>query len=233
MRRQQGAGATTKSISGRSLRSLALAMSTISADPRNRKQSASMSQANELIARNSAGGAREVASQHTAMESKSVAGAGEQASQETHQAAVRRHLELLNGPDAADAHKGLGDLFAKRRMDDEAIRHYRRAVRLRPGHAKAYNNLGNVLWRARRDHEALACYRRAMALSPDLIEARTNLGLVQLDLGMIDEAVEVLESAVRKQPGSLKARVNLARALRQANRLDDAAECIEQALAVE
>jgi tetratricopeptide (TPR) repeat protein len=222
-----------KSISDRSLRSLVPTMGTIFPDPESMKQSASMSQVEQIVARKSAGGAREVGSQHATLESKSVAGASEQASRANHHAAVRRHLELLNGPDAAEAHKGLGDLFARRRIDDEAVKHYRRAVKLKPGYAQAYNNLGNVLWRSRRDHEALACYRRAIALSPELIEAQTNLGLVQLDLGMIDEAVEVLESAVRNQPGSIKARVNLARALRQANRLDEAAECIEQALAAE
>jgi tetratricopeptide (TPR) repeat protein len=191
-----------------------------------------MSQASEVTARESVGGARQAGAQNATIESRRVAGS-EQASRDDYPAAVRRHLERLNGPDAAEAHKGLGDLFARRRNDDEAIKHYRRAVKLRPEYAQAFNNLGNVLWRARRDREALVCYRRAIALSPELIEAQTNLGLVQLDLGMIDEAVGVLESAVRNQPASVKAQVNLARALRQADRLDEAAEHIEQALALE
>ena len=44
-----------------------------------------------------------------------------------------------------DAHNNLGNALREIGKEDEAILHYRAALRLKPDHPHAYNNLGNAL----------------------------------------------------------------------------------------
>ena len=58
---------------------------------------------------------------------------------------------------------------------DEAIPHYRQAIRLKPGHAIMHKNLGDALLAKDRLDEAVEQFREAVRLQPDFPEAREKL----------------------------------------------------------
>ena len=76
----------------------------------------------------------------------------------------------LNG-NQSNAYLGLGELLERQDRLDEAIKHYSRAVELRPSDT-GFLLLGRALERAGRPAEALAAYQAALKLSPDMPEAQ-------------------------------------------------------------
>ena len=61
-------------------------------------------------------------------------------------------------------------------MTEEAIDHYKEAIRIRPGFADAYNNLGIALVAEGKNEEAISHYKMAIGLNPDFAKAHYNLG---------------------------------------------------------
>jgi len=92
---------------------------------------------------------------------------------------------LLNGPQAADAHHGLGRLYAGRDLS-LSIEHLRKASARRPTDVDIRNDLGYALMRARRYGEAKVELATAAELAPGEVKSRNNL-LILLML-MRDEA---------------------------------------------
>ena len=60
-------------------------------------------------------------------------------------------------------------------MTEEAIDHYKEAIRIRPSFAIAHNNLGNALVQKGEMKEAIDHYRETLKLKPDLVAAQKNL----------------------------------------------------------
>ncbi|HEX3731109.1 MAG TPA: tetratricopeptide repeat protein, partial [Opitutaceae bacterium] len=85
-------------------------------------------------------------------------------------------------PDA-DAHYNLANiLLAEGRLDD-AVPHYREALRLKPDYPEACDNLGTALARLGNLDAAAAEYREALRLQPDYPRARSNLQVILRALG--------------------------------------------------
>ncbi len=70
-------------------------------------------------------------------------------------------------PDFAEAVEGLGELLQDEGRLDEAITHYRAAVRARREAAPFHNALGCALTRKNLFPEAVECFREAIGLQPD------------------------------------------------------------------
>jgi tetratricopeptide (TPR) repeat protein len=127
----------------------------------------------------------------------------------------------------------MGDLLALRRSDDQAIKHYKRAIELDPLYAEAHNNLGNVSWRQLNAPETAVHFRQAIAIRPNFIDAHVNLALVQIDTGAVDEAISSLQQLLEREPASPRAWQVLGRAFRRALRMDEALAAINRALALD
>ena len=56
-------------------------------------------------------------------------------------------------------------MFLQNRLD-EAIRHYREALRLTPGNPQIHSNLGDALVKQGQTAEAVRCYQEALRLNP-------------------------------------------------------------------
>jgi tetratricopeptide (TPR) repeat protein len=106
-----------------------------------------------------------------------------------------------------------GNALARRRQLDEAVTHYREALRLRPDFAAAHNNLANALAQQGNHQDAVAHYREALRLRPDLAGAHDNLGVTLKALGRLDEAGVSFREALRLNPGFGAAHLNLANLL--------------------
>ena len=61
------------------------------------------------------------------------------------------------------------------KMTEEAIDHYKEAIRIRPSFAIAHNNLGNALVQKGEVKEAVHHYMETVRLRPDLVAAQKNL----------------------------------------------------------
>jgi len=92
---------------------------------------------------------------------------------------------------------------------DEAIRAYREAVRLDPGHADAHVNLGRLLHERGGVAAAARHYRKAAALRPTDATAAYDLGVALQDLGRFEEAAEVYGAAIELAPGHADTYFNL------------------------
>jgi eukaryotic-like serine/threonine-protein kinase len=91
-------------------------------------------------------------------------------------------------PDAAIVQDWLGYELRKMGQLDNAIFHWKRAVRFDPNHASAWNELGSALLADGRNDEAVACLRKSVALDPSDSGARIMLREILLRQGRREEA---------------------------------------------
>ncbi|MBK5276957.1 MAG: tetratricopeptide repeat protein [Desulfuromonadales bacterium] len=77
-------------------------------------------------------------------------------------------------PESAEAHANLGHLYTDQNIE-EAIRHCRIAVELKPDLVLAWVNLGVALSRGRQNFEAISAYREALELDADLSDIHSSL----------------------------------------------------------
>ncbi len=120
------------------------------------------------------------------------------------------------------AEMNLGVALDKLGRADEAIAHYREAVRIRPDYAEAHYNLGVDMARKGQAEEAIAQYRRTLEIWPDYPYAHNNLGLALEREGKTDEAVAHYRAAVRSLPTFALAHNNLGSALGSQGKFDEA-----------
>ncbi|MBC8433214.1 MAG: tetratricopeptide repeat protein [Desulfobacterales bacterium] len=73
------------------------------------------------------------------------------------------------------SHYNLGTALEKQGRTEEAIEHYLKALRIRPGYVDAYNNLGVSLFSKRDVKGAIASFREALRIKPDYSRAKNNL----------------------------------------------------------
>lgn len=108
--------------------------------------------------------------------------------------------------------KALGDLFmlSPRRLYDQAIEAYQKALTLRPHYAEAQVGLGDAK-AAKGDHEgAIGHYQKALNLDP--LNARVHFSLGKIyygEKGLYYEAVNAYKKAIELDPYFLDARMGL------------------------
>jgi Flp pilus assembly protein TadD len=112
----------------------------------------------------------------------------------------------------------------------EAVDHYRHALRLQPTNADVLNNLGLALTELGRPAEAIVPLQQAVRLRPTSVEALNNLGLALTDVGRLSEAQAALEQALRLQPTFVDAHTNLATVSARLGRFAEALAGYEMSL---
>jgi len=135
-------------------------------------------------------------------------------------------------------HYNLGVLLLKEEKIDEAVKHWREAVRIRPEQhtiQKALENLlaridaaeklfnrGNVLAGQGELDEAIACYTKSLQLRPNYAPAHNNLGNALYLKGQFEQALAHYSRAVRYAPNLIDAHYNMAVLLARRGSTDDA-----------
>ena len=127
-------------------------------------------------------------------------------------------------------HNHLGAAFYKKGQIDEAIRHYREALRLNPDFAQAHNNLGAALEKEGQTDEAIRQYQEALRLKADYAEAHNNLGIIFYQQSRTDEAIRQFKEAIALKPVLAEAHYNLGAALDMKGQIDEAAREYQEAL---
>jgi tetratricopeptide (TPR) repeat protein len=90
-------------------------------------------------------------------------------------------------------HATLGNVLQDRGALEDAIRAYRRAIRLKPDFPDPYNDLGTAYFAQGHAVRAIESYRHAADLRPDHAVAQANLGSVYRKLGLPREARSALQ----------------------------------------
>jgi len=125
------------------------------------------------------------------------------------------------------AHYNLGLALAARDKREEAIKHYREALRICPGYCSVHTDLGIALAKQGRKEEAWTEYQQALACSPPSADVYNNLGLLLMGLERFDPAIAHFSEALRLDPRYVQALNNRGKAL--AARGDSAAAAADYA----
>ena len=109
-------------------------------------------------------------------------------------------------PNLAIVHNNLGiALFAKKKKE-EAIFHYKMAIKLKPNHTLAHYNLGIAMSTDQKNEEAISHYKIAIRLNPNFANAHYNLGVILVQTGDMKKATYHFSEALRLRPDFNKAR---------------------------
>ena len=81
-------------------------------------------------------------------------------------------------PEFAAAHSNLASVLQQQGKLQEALLHYKEAIRIAPTFADAYSNMGNTLKEMQDIQGALQCYQRAIQINPAFADAHSNLASI-------------------------------------------------------
>jgi tetratricopeptide (TPR) repeat protein len=112
-----------------------------------------------------------------------------------------------------EPYKALGDLFmtAPRRLFDQAIEAYAKAIEIRPFYADAYVGLGDAKAAKGDVDGAVVAYQKALTYNPVNARVHASLGkLYYSEKALYYESVQAYKKAIDLDPGYLDARTGLA-----------------------
>ncbi|OPX21719.1 MAG: hypothetical protein B1H03_06060 [Planctomycetales bacterium 4484_113] len=112
---------------------------------------------------------------------------------------------------------------------DEAAKHYRKAIELKPDFAEAYNNLGIVLCELGHYVESEASLQQSLQLRPHPYP-HCNLGDLYSRQGRFEAAEAELLAALKMKPDFAAAIYTLAQVLAKTERFEEAEQMYRQAL---
>jgi tetratricopeptide (TPR) repeat protein len=130
------------------------------------------------------------------------------------------------------AHNGLAAAYREAGRHEEAIVHYREALRLHPGLVSARVGLADALLATGRRDEALAAYRAALADDPADARGRSQLAKALAESGAFEQAEAELRRSLALEPeiGVAQVETNLGTVLLALRRPDEAALHYRRAL---
>jgi tetratricopeptide (TPR) repeat protein len=97
-------------------------------------------------------------------------------------------------------HNNMGTALSDQGRIEEAIAHYRSALRIAPRYVKAWNNLGIAYEASDQSAKAIETYQEALRLDPNDAETLNNLGSAYGKSGQTAKAIETIEQALRINP---------------------------------
>jgi tetratricopeptide (TPR) repeat protein len=116
-------------------------------------------------------------------------------------------------PTFAEPYKALGDLYltAPRRLFEEAIKAYAKAIELRPFYAEAHVGLGDALAAKGDVDQAVSAYQKGLEFNPMNAKVHVSLGKIYYsEKGLYYESVIAYKKAIDLDPAYLDARMGLA-----------------------
>jgi tetratricopeptide (TPR) repeat protein len=152
-------------------------------------------------------------------------GKGEEASKY-----YERALELA--PRNAETHNNYGGLIYRTRPQ-EAIFHFKEAIRLKSDFAVAHGNLGWAYFNMGQIQEAYDEYAKAQRLDPEFPMIHKWLGMVEIKLGRFEEAFQHLQMALQQEPEDAQAHFFMGVTLESLNRRKEAVDHYRESLRIQ
>jgi tetratricopeptide (TPR) repeat protein len=117
---------------------------------------------------------------------------------------------LKYGPDNARLYYGLGTVYKKKGMLDEAKKEFEQALKLNPKYTEVFNDLGNIYLEKGLFDKAVEYYERAANISPNFFEPYYNLGNAYYQKGDYDKAIINYKKALVLEKNDPNIHYNLA-----------------------
>ncbi|MEK7250170.1 MAG: tetratricopeptide repeat protein [Bacteroidota bacterium] len=131
------------------------------------------------------------------------------------------------------AYNNFGMAQVEKRMYDEALQSFEKALKLRPDYGEAMWNMGIVYNKLGKTEKAIASYKRVIEIQPDYLDSYINLGTEYLNKGLVDSAIVTYKRALAVDSTFAKAYYNIALALMKQKKFSDAIVEHQKALALE
>jgi tetratricopeptide (TPR) repeat protein len=147
-------------------------------------------------------------------------------------AALLSHALKVN-EDNEFAHHTYGNILSEAGEDEEALRHFREALRVDPRFFRARRDLASLLSKLGRKEEALEVYRRAREIDPDSHPVNFSLGSELARQQRYEEAEPFLREALLQRPDHVKTLRNLAATLLRQQKYEEAAKLYRRALSLD
>ncbi len=107
------------------------------------------------------------------------------------------------------AHRNLGLALSYRGELDQALVHFKKALRINPKSARSYNDIGTYHMLKGQYDDSIGYFRKALYFQPNFPKAHNNLGLVLMAKKKYTEAAGHFQAALRADPDFKSARLNL------------------------
>jgi protein O-mannosyl-transferase len=143
----------------------------------------------------------------------------------------RRALDVTE--DNFVAHYNLANVLARRDNPAEAIFHYRRTLRIKPGFSDAHVNMGNTFSLLGDDEDAIRHYRTALKFQPENAKLHVNLGMALDRAGRTDQALGHYLEAIELDPDNADTRYRTGNSLFQAGNAVEAAVHYRNAIRID
>jgi len=115
------------------------------------------------------------------------------------------------------AHRNLGLALSYRGELDQALGHFKKALRINPKSARSYNDIGTYHMLKGQYDDSIGYFKKALYFQPNFPKAHNNLGLVLMAKKNYAEAAGHFQAALRADPEFKKARHNLKKAIAALN----------------
>ncbi|SLM48877.1 putative Sulfotransferase [Nitrospira japonica] len=148
-------------------------------------------------------------------------------------ASALRHCQerLATLPEDPDAHRYLGQIYARQGNLDTARQAARRATELAPDDPRTWSDLGRV-WALSQDWPAaVRCFRQAVSLDIDYADGWHNLGAALKQIGEQEHALSCLQRALAIEPTRAESYLAMGGLLIEDGQLDEALWCFDRAAA--
>ncbi len=122
------------------------------------------------------------------------------------------------------AHYNMGDLLLAKGNPQEALAHYREAIRIKPSRPEPRNNYAKALAQVGRGDDSIQQFLELIRDHPKYAKAYSNLGAVLVMLNKPDEAELSLKRAVKLDPSDPDSQMNYANLLYQKEKAEEALE---------
>jgi len=145
-------------------------------------------------------------------------------------------VQILMAPkdlEEAILHERRGDSFFARKIYEEAIVEYGKAIAIDRYNASTLNRLGLVYHQSQKLAEAERYYREALKQNPYFIEVLNNIGTVEYVRKNYDTALQQYEKALKIRPESPTILLNMGACLFDMKRYDEAFKATQRALEID
>jgi protein O-mannosyl-transferase len=137
---------------------------------------------------------------------------------------------LKKNSDCWVLHNNLGAMLVQVNRNEEAIEHYKQAIRINPDYVEAYNNLGTALLNAGRPKEAIENFKKAMQIDPNVSVTNNNMSAALVELDQPEEAIKYGRRALELIPVLPETYNNLGNACIELGRPEEAIGHYQHAL---
>ncbi|MGR3174409.1 MAG: tetratricopeptide repeat protein [Candidatus Scalindua sp.] len=127
----------------------------------------------------------------------------------------------------------LGGIYISSGRYEEAIKSYKKAIKINPDSTRVHSNLGYAYKNLGMHKEAIEACKQAIRIDPDFAEAHVNLGGDYGNLGMYKEAIKSFKQAIRIDPDYATAHYNLGLACSSIGMHKEAIEDYKQAVMID